>query len=75
MAGNCWKGLYEGCKWLKLVKNYWKWLEIAENGLETDGNGQKLLEMAWPENVMFNTTVMCRVVQLLYCPEKCQGDK
>ena len=31
--------------------------------------------MTWPENVMFMTTVMCRVMWLLYWPEKCQGAK
>ena len=40
MAVNCSKGLYEGCKWLKMAGEFFfKWLETAEDGSETDGNG------------------------------------
>ena len=46
---------------------------MAENGLEIDENGKKVLESAWPENDMLNTSVMCRVIQLLLWPEKCKG--
>ena len=34
---------------------------MAGNGLEREGNVWNLLEMAGPDNVMLNTTVMCRV--------------
>ena len=63
----------QGYKCYQLSKNGRKWLEMAENGFEIDENGQKLLEIAWPENVMLNTSVMCRVIQLLLWPEKCKG--
>ena len=48
-----------GLNWLK---NNLNWLETAENGLETDRNEYKLLEMAGPENGVFNTTFVCRVM-------------
>ena len=82
MTGNTWK-------WLVIVG--WGCMSAVNdsNLLKITGNGQKqlkinwkLMEMAkkfieitWPENVMFIITVMRRVVQLLYCPEECQGDK
>ena len=46
---------------------------MAESVLEIDINVKNLLVMAGPENFMLNTSVMCRVMQLLLWPEKCQG--
>ena len=82
MTGNTWK-------WLVIVG--WGCMSAvnSSNLLKITGNGQKQLKMNWkltemvkklietscPENLMFITTVMRRVVQLLYWPEECQGDK
>ena len=69
LTGNTWKWLQivgRGCmgavNFSNWLKNHWKWLKIADNELENDGKGKKLLEMTWPENVMLNTTVMCRAM-------------
>ena len=65
ITGNAWKWLEivgKGCMRAIYGSNWLICLEMAENGLETDGNGWKSLEMAWPENVLLNTTVMCRVM-------------
>ena len=70
---NCWKELYKGYKCFQLAKNSRKCPEVVESVWEIDQNLQKLLEMAWPENVILNTSVMCRVMQLLLWPEQCQG--
>ena len=43
----------------QLAKQSRKCLETAESVSEIDKNGWKLLEMAWSENVMLNTSVMC----------------
>ena len=44
------------------LKNSRKCPEMVERVSEIDKNLYKLLEMAWPENVILNTSVMCKVM-------------